>query len=711
MRTINIVGLILVALGTAAPAAAQSSTDLYQQALRKERAEGDLLGAIKLYEQVARSTDRTLAARAVLRMGEAYEQLGRKEALSAYRRLLRDYADQKDIVSVARTRLSALEQPALTKSSGALAVKLIWEGPRIDTEGRPSPDGRYLSFVDWWDHAGEIVLRDLSTGETRAVTKDGDGDDVYPLLHSFSQDGKRIAYFWNPRDERYWRPQLKVINTDGTGDRLLIANADRKIMYLEPSDWTPDGRHVLVSFEMRKEDSSFVALVSATDGSMKVVKRYPHHRTMRTSLSPDGKWAALDLPAKGEAGPRDLFVIAVDGSSDVQIENPANDLHPVFSPDGNYLLFSSDRDGSVGLWGQRLVNGKPQGDAVLIKGNLAAGFYPLGFAGDVLYYAQDTGGGDLYTVAFDQSALRVNGAPSKIIQQYQGYNTAGYWSADGSTFAYASRRNRVSMGQWATAYVRNVKTGADVPLRGAPGIHKWFGRVRPSPDGTQFAMLGEIEHVRGVYLVDLATGTRRGLATFTDTQGAHAGNPEWSRDGKSVYYATQTEDKISAPTSVVKHDLVSNTRTEVVRGINKQVTGSLRNLVTVSPDERHIAYGGFHPDKVFKIFVATIGNDEHREIVSMNTGSPDVAWTAGITFTPDGKHILFARAVNGDRHDDVELMVVPVAGGEARSTGLTMPSLRHISFAPDGRLTFAAGPIEYKEVWTMENLLPRLTGK
>src|SRR5688572_21328476 len=86
---------------------AQSGNDLFQKALAKERAEGQLEAAIQLYEQVVRdfAADRPLAARALLQVGRCYDKLGKVDARKSYRRLLRDYSDQRAYADEARARL------------------------------------------------------------------------------------------------------------------------------------------------------------------------------------------------------------------------------------------------------------------------------------------------------------------------------------------------------------------------------------------------------------------------------------------------------------------------------------------------------------------------------------------------------------------------------------------------------------------------------
>lgn len=100
-----------------APAQAQSASDLFQRALRVERVEGDLDEAIQLYRQVVELDDRPLAARALLRIAESYERMGREGAEEAYRRLVSEFADQTDEADAARSRLAALTRVARDASA------------------------------------------------------------------------------------------------------------------------------------------------------------------------------------------------------------------------------------------------------------------------------------------------------------------------------------------------------------------------------------------------------------------------------------------------------------------------------------------------------------------------------------------------------------------------------------------------------------------
>jgi tetratricopeptide (TPR) repeat protein len=151
----------------------QSGHDLFQQALVKERADGNLEEAIKLYQRLVRefAQDRALSARALVQIGQCYEKLGEtqaQEARKAYQRVVREFADQPESSKVARERLSAL-----TAGGGGatgrteVAMRRIWAAGRDRPLGI-SPDGRYVVFNP--SDSSDLWLRDLQSGEQRRIT-------------------------------------------------------------------------------------------------------------------------------------------------------------------------------------------------------------------------------------------------------------------------------------------------------------------------------------------------------------------------------------------------------------------------------------------------------------------------------------------------------------------------------------------------------------
>ncbi len=129
----------------------------FEKALVLEEVEGRLEEAITLYQKiVSEAQDDALAAQAQLHIGTCYEKLGREEAREAYERVLRDYAEQVEHVSVARARLAALEESSTPGEPSGLVVRQVWDRPATAV----SPDGRYVVL----QRQDSLRVHDLRTG-------------------------------------------------------------------------------------------------------------------------------------------------------------------------------------------------------------------------------------------------------------------------------------------------------------------------------------------------------------------------------------------------------------------------------------------------------------------------------------------------------------------------------------------------------------------
>jgi hypothetical protein len=110
---------------------------LLEKATKLELVDGDLKGAIAIDERILGlpGVPRTVAARALLHLGECHEKLGHAEARKAYERLVREFADQEEEVGRARARLAALGEPARPCGCGrsGRALSTISSAPRPGT--------------------------------------------------------------------------------------------------------------------------------------------------------------------------------------------------------------------------------------------------------------------------------------------------------------------------------------------------------------------------------------------------------------------------------------------------------------------------------------------------------------------------------------------------------------------------------------------------
>ncbi len=226
-KSLSLLLLLVVCLffSTTTAFSQQSSGQLFEKALYTEEVKGELQNAIDLYQQILNNNpeNRQVTAKSLFQMGMCYEKLGSQEAKKAYQRIIQEFADQKEVVTEARTRLAALEKPVGPAVAKGIVVRQVWSGPGVDTYGTPSPDGRYLSYTDW--ETGDLAIRELATGKTRRLTKKGTQKQpaVFALNSVISPDNKLVAYSWT---NEYGTYNLCLIGIDGSGNRILYNSTD-----------------------------------------------------------------------------------------------------------------------------------------------------------------------------------------------------------------------------------------------------------------------------------------------------------------------------------------------------------------------------------------------------------------------------------------------------------------------------------------------------
>lgn len=126
MRARVIPGILLtVALSIAL--LAQNAQELYQRGLVQEQSQGNLQEAIKLYSQAAKTAgkDRSLAAKALLRVASCEEKLGHQaQATDAYAEVVRAYPEQRAEVTMAQDRLTQLRRASAASTQKPQAATL-----------------------------------------------------------------------------------------------------------------------------------------------------------------------------------------------------------------------------------------------------------------------------------------------------------------------------------------------------------------------------------------------------------------------------------------------------------------------------------------------------------------------------------------------------------------------------------------------------------
>ena len=636
-----------------------------QAAIKTETVDGDLKGAIEQYKKIAAQpgAGRATVATALLRIGQCHEKLGdadTQEARKAYEQVVREYADQAEIVAQARVRLAALGGPG--RAGGLVTRRVLTDASGVG--GVLTADGKYIRGIDW--DTGDVVQFEVAGGQRSRITNRLPWSDKGNTFgdQAFSRDGKQIAYdcvvLSGTKD---WVPQLRMRNLDGSGLRTLCAEKDT---YVYPLDWSPDAGSIL-AFRERKTKGIDLTLISTADGSVRVLRSITSG-WVKASFSPDGRSVAFSLVREGSPPHGDVFLMTADGRNEVVVAgHPAEDRLLGWTPDGTSLVFLSDRSGTWDIWTVYITGGKPQGEPELLKKDFGYDAEVLGFAPDgSFYYKTDSSLGRLYNGAVDLETGKVLVPPAPVTTRYTGPPSQPTWSPDGRNLAYISRRRSAFPGNNILT-IRSAATGEERFL--SPRL-RFVNQISWAPDGRSVIALGITDREMGIFRIDIETSEITKLAD----EGVA---PRLSPDGKTMVFVTDGP-------SIRKRNLETGEESEVLK------VGTMN--YDLSPDSREV---------VFQV-------DGAVKTVSLNGGEPrelfrGSAQNYGLRWTRDG-HYIIARALGAASS---EIWRVPAQGGTPLKLDISVPKMEFFALHPDNRrFAFSVDEGSKSELWVMENFLP-----
>jgi len=330
--------------------------------------------------------------------------------------------------------------PIAQAAEGSVRTELVWpQAKGIYPAGSVSADGKFVTYVDWGD-AGNLAIRNLETGENRRLTQTANWGAAFAHNSRISPDGGQVIYTWfrpSPAGET-GELRLRQLGGDAKQARTVWSPADGLSVFLQ--DWFPDGDRVAAVVTKSPTEHQIVT-VSVPDGEVRQIRSITWSDTPRARVSPDGRYIAYSRSASQDEPAKDIFLVAADGSSEsAVVQHTANDELVGWSPNGDYLLINSDRNGQPGLWVQPLENTAPPGQLQLIVPNVdvAAG---MGFAQDgSLYYSVRVSQRRLKLAEIDLQTGKFLAEPKNAVEQFVGRNLEGTFSPDGEEFAYLSGR-------------------------------------------------------------------------------------------------------------------------------------------------------------------------------------------------------------------------------------------------------------------------------
>jgi len=680
----------------------QTAVELLPKAIQLEEVQGELEQAIEVYKSIVEKypDNRPIAAEAYVHMGRCYEKLGRQDAQKAYNMVINEYADQEEMVSEAKARLAVLYPSVPAEVRKEMTVRKVWDGPDADFMGAPSPDGKYISYVDW--DSGNLAIYEVATAKKRILTNEGTWNDPiqFAEFSCWSPDGKSVVYDWYKDDNPSWI-DLHIVGLDGSEPRKLWSNEEMEwaIVY----DWSPDGKQILACLA-RKDKVNTIALISVTDGSVQTLKEFKGHGYLiwpqEMKFSPDGQYIAYDIRQDKNSSQRDIYLISSDGSGETCVVNhPLNDIFLGWMPDREEIFFASDRNGTMGGWSIQIQNGIPQGEPSLIRPAIGS-IQSMGFTQDGSYfYGIIRMANNVEVIEIEPETGEIITHLDKAIQHFEGNNQTPSYSRDGKSMAFVRRSPwNPGVGSYQGGNilcVKSLETGREQEYR--PALNR-FGWPIWSPDGKSVLVVHwDADDQMSYEKIDVQTGLATTLVSTKENFSLFGGH-FWSPDGKTIYYGLM--ERKARTRSIVSKDLES--------GTEKTIFQSKAGYdLSLSPDGKWLAlcfsgYGGkAHVD------IIPISGGESQELISFDKKTT-LAWNSSLTWAVDGKYILFAiKDPDSQIHED-ELYRVRVEDGKLKKLGVKANGgFENLNAHPNGRnFTYGSRSERSTKIWVMENFLP-----
>lgn len=201
-----------------------------------------------------------------------------------------------------------------------------------------SPDGRQLlNIIPTENGRTDIVEYDFATGELTFIAP----HDDWEWLASYSSDGEIILF-------NSYRTGASDIYTYRKSDGELKQWTDFD-GYDAHGQFSPDDSKILFNRQEDGEDFNIYVIDTETGTQSQLTddaseEGYP-------SWSPDGDTIVFASDRLQSSGETDLYLMTANGENVRRItDHPGKDEYPFFSPDGKYIYFNSYRSEPKGLY-------------------------------------------------------------------------------------------------------------------------------------------------------------------------------------------------------------------------------------------------------------------------------------------------------------------------------------------------------------------------
>ena len=646
---------------------------LFEAGVYQQEAAGNFDEAIVLFNRVVNEypKERTVAAKALLRLGICYERQGNQKASGAYQQIISKYSDQVSLVNEARNRLAAMSNQEL---AGLSMTRLLPAEVYLECQTL-SPDETKLTGIDFND-GQNLAVYDLAAGKLELLTKyDWSNKSCYAYTPVWSPDSREIAYYggcWG--DDENTEINLSITTLDGK-THVLFKNNDKG--GVAPCDWLPD-KSAILAVNGNDKGIYKLVLISTKDGVSRDLCQL--QRTFKgtdvsiaqasgiADVSPDGQLIVFSDSEGPDNGQRDIYTIsAKDGTKKMLVQHPADDREPRWSPDGRHIVFLSNRHGSWALWGVAIQDGQTDGSPFMILEGMAdkelAFWTKKGLCSRTMANISE-----IYTLNIDPVSKKVTGKPKIMETLSYGRSSMPQWSPDGK---YMSYRALFESDPSSYVIIKPTKGGEpkkikyELPIRPVGGSYRWL------PDGSGIGFL-YWDADKNIYFsrLDPETGEWHTKQVPTGDFQGNMMNLAWSGDGKAFFYTN-----IGTPgqeSGIVKHELETGSESYVLRNEKGDSLSYEWWNLKMSPDCKTLAVKWGN-----SISLLDIGTGKLDQII------PDEKYVLlSPVWSHDGKNLLVkGPSKKGDETN--ELFIISLADR-------TCTSLNISQFLPKGARIYAS---------------------
>jgi serine/threonine protein kinase len=303
-----------------------------------------------------------------------------------------------------------VKQSATEKSGEAIEWSQAKHEPLTDSSGIKgypslSPDGKSFIYTNQNRENTDIFLQRVGGKNAVNLTADSAAVD---WMGAFSPNGKYIAF----RSER--NPGgIYVMEETGENVRRV---AD---FGFHPS-WSPDGKKIVVSDKSSDVSTSHTIpnsslwIIDVETGDKNLLDTKGD--AIQPAWSPNGNRIAFWFVKEGSSSK--IATIPADGGEPNVVTEDSNiNWNPIWSPDGKYIYFGSDRGGSMNIWRAAIneetgkVSGTPES---VPTPSMYIRHLSFSHDGKSLAYIRYETRSNLQTIAFDPEKLVTVGEANSI---------------------------------------------------------------------------------------------------------------------------------------------------------------------------------------------------------------------------------------------------------------------------------------------------------